>query len=137
MIEYSLDAANSILVVRPKSVIEKDDFTELTKAVDAHTAATGDLAGVIIDAPTFPGWHSFGAMVNHFHFVRDHHERVKKVALVTDSHIGDVAEHLASHFVSASVRHFSGGQFAQAQEWIIGSAPNIDRPRSTAGQQPT
>ena len=39
-------------------------------------------------------------MITHFRFVRDHHKRVKKVAVVTNSHIGDVAERLASHFVS-------------------------------------
>ena len=34
----------------------------------------------------------------------------KKVAVVTDSHLGDVAERLASHFVSAEIRHFPAGQ---------------------------
>ena len=63
----------------------QNDFTELTKAVDPQIEATGDLAGLIIDAPEFPGWDSFGTMVTHFRFVRDHHKRVKKVAIVTKS----------------------------------------------------
>jgi stage II sporulation SpoAA-like protein len=61
-------------------------------------------------------------MVTHFRFVRDHHKRIRKVALVTDSPVGDVAEHLASHFVSAKVRHFPGGQLDQARQWIITDA---------------
>jgi hypothetical protein len=61
-------------------------------------------------------------MVTHFRFVRDHQKRIKKVALVTDSHIGDVAEHLASHFVSAKIRHFAGGHIEHAQQWIINGA---------------
>ena len=119
MIEYDLDTAHSILLVRPKSALDTTDFVELAKAVDPHSEATGDLAGLIINAPAFPGWDSFGAMVNHFRFVRDHHKHVKKVALVTDSHLGDVAEHLASHFVSAEIRHFPGEQLDQARQWII------------------
>ena len=119
MIEYDLDTAHSILLVRPKSALDTTDFVELAKAVDPHIEATGDLAGIIINAPAFPGWDSFGAMVNHFRFVRDHHKHVKKVALVTDSHLGDVAEHLASHFVSAEIRHFPGEQLDQARQWII------------------
>jgi hypothetical protein len=59
------------------------------------------------------------AMVTHFRFVRDHHKHIKKVAVVTDSHIGDFAEHLASHFVSAKIRHFPDGQIEQARQWII------------------
>ena len=54
-------------------------------------------------------------MVNQFRFVRDHHKRIKKIGVVTDSHLGDVAEHLASHFVSAEIRHFPAGQIAAAR----------------------
>ena len=119
MIEFDLDTAHSILLVRPQSALDTTDFVELAKAVDPLLEATGDLAGVIINAPNFPGWDSFGSMVSHFRFVRDHQKHVKKVAVVTDSHLGDVAEHLASHFVSAKIRHFSGEQLEQAREWII------------------
>lgn len=119
MIEHELDTAHSILLVRPTSALDKNDFVELAKAVDPQIEAGGDLAGLIINAPTFPGWDSFGAMVTHFRFVRDHQKHIKKVAVVTDSHLGDVAEHLASHFVSAKIRHFAGEQIEQARQWII------------------
>ena len=119
MIEYDLDTEHSILHVQPKSAIEKDDFEKLAKAVDPHIEATGGLAGLIIEAPAFPGWKTFGAMVNQFHFVRDHHKRIKRIGVVTDSHLGDVAEHLTSHFVSAEIRHFPAGQIEAARQWIV------------------
>jgi hypothetical protein len=122
MIEYNLDTKHSTLLIHPTSALDKNDFAELTEAVDHHIETTGDLAGVIIDAPAFPGWDSFASMVSHFRFVRDHHERVKKVAIVTNSHIGDIAERLASHFVAAKVRHFPGEQLEQARLWINGGA---------------
>jgi hypothetical protein len=119
VIEYDLDTAHSILLVRPESALDKDDFVQLAKAVDPQIEETGDLAGLIINAPAFPGWDSFGAMVTHFRFIRDHQNHIKKVAVVTGSHLGDVAEHLASHFVSAKIRHFPAGQIEQARQWII------------------
>ena len=122
MIEYDLDTEHSILHVQPKSAIEQDDFTKLANAVDPHIEATGGLAGLIIEAPGFPGWESLGAMVNHFRFVRDHHKRVKKIAVVTDSALGDFAERLASHFVSAEIRHFPAGRVEEAREWILNGA---------------
>jgi hypothetical protein len=122
MIEFDLDTAHSILVVRPQSALDANDFAELAKAVDPLIETNGDLAGLIINAPKFPGWDSFGTMVTHFRFVREHHKHVKKVAVVTDSHLADVAEHLASHFVSAEIRHFSGDQLDQARQWIISGA---------------
>jgi stage II sporulation SpoAA-like protein len=119
MIEYDLDNEHSILEVRPKSALDKADFVELAKAVDPHIESAGDLAGLIISAPSFPGWDSFGAMVTHFRFVRDHQKHIKKVAVVTDSHLADVAQHLATHFVSAQIRHFPAGQGEQARQWIL------------------
>jgi len=119
MIEFDLDTAHSILLVRPLSALDTADFVELAKAVDPLIETTGELAGLIINAPKFPGWDSFGSMVTHFRFVRDHQQHIKKVAVVTDSHLGDVAEHLASHFVSAKIRHFPGEQLDQARQWII------------------
>lgn len=122
MIDHEMDSAHSILQVRLTSALTKDDFVELAKVVDPQIEATGGLAGLILDAPGFPGWDSFAAMLTHFRFVRDHHKHIKKVAVVTDSHIGDVAEHLGSHFVSATIRHFPAGQIDQAREWITGGA---------------
>jgi hypothetical protein len=122
MIEFDLDTAHSILEVRPQSALDKADFVELANAVDPLIETNGDLAGLIINVVKFPGWDSFGTMITHFRFVRDHHKHIEKVALVTDSHLGDVAEHLASHFVSAKIRHFPGDQLEQARQWIISGA---------------
>ena len=119
MIEHTLDTAHSILYVRPKSSLEEDDFVQLAKTVDPYIEETVDLAGLIIETPSFPGWKSLGAMATHFRFVRDHHKHIKKIALVTDSALGDLGEHLASHFVSAEIRHFSAGELEAAKQWIM------------------
>ncbi|MCW8892226.1 MAG: STAS/SEC14 domain-containing protein [Deltaproteobacteria bacterium] len=119
MIEHTLDTKNSILYVRPKSSLEKNDFVQIAKTVDPYIEETGDLVGLIIDAPEFPGWDSLGAIVAHFRFVRDHHKHIKKVGLVTDSVLGNVAEHLAAHFVSAEIKHFHGKELENAKQWVI------------------
>jgi stage II sporulation SpoAA-like protein len=119
MLEHELDTAHSILYLRPKSALAADDFAALASTVDPHIEATGDLAGIVIEAPSFPGWEGLGAMAAHFRFVRDHHRRVKKIAVVTDSALGKVAEHLASHFVSAEIKRFPSGETEAAKQWIL------------------
>jgi len=119
MIEHQLDAASAILYVWPKTSLEPEDFAQLGESVDRFLQESGDLAGLIIDAPAFPGWKGLGAMVAHFRFVRDHHKHIRKIALVTDSALGDVAEHFASHFVSAEIRHFPAVKLAAAKQWIL------------------
>jgi SpoIIAA-like len=120
MIEYTLDTTHSILLVRPKSALEQGDFAQLAQTVDPHIEKTGGLAGLIIEAPAFPGWESLGAMAAHIRFVRDHHKRIRRIGLVTDSPIGNVAERLVSHFVAAEIRHFAAGELEAARRWILG-----------------
>jgi len=119
MIEHVLDASNSVLYLRPKSALTKQDFEQIARTVDPFIETTGDLAGVIIEAPGFPGWDSLGAMAAHFRFVRDHHQHIRKIAVVTDAALGNVAEKLGSHFVSATIRHFPAGETEAARQWVL------------------
>lgn len=121
MIDHSLDDGQSILHLRPKGPLAEADFAALTTEVDAHIDRTGGLAGIVIEAPGFPGWESFPAMKAHFRFVRDHHRQIRRLAVVTDSPMGKVAEHLASHFVAAEIRQFPAGQAGAAKQWILGA----------------
>ena len=119
MIEHTLDTTNAILHIQPKSSLEVADFEQLAEAVDPFISGTGDLAGLIIETPAFPGWSSFGAFAAHIRFVKDHHKHIKKIALVTDSPVGNVAEHLVSHFVSAAIRQFPASAVDAARQWIL------------------
>jgi hypothetical protein len=83
-----------------KSPLERGDFEQLAKTADPHIDKTGGLAGLIIEATAFPGWNSLGALAAHIRFVRDHHRR------------------LASHFVSAEIKHFAEGEREAARQWI-------------------
>lgn len=118
MIEHHLDRENAILHVQPKSALKKADFETLAATVDPFLTESGALAGLVIETPSFPGWESLGAMAAHFRFVRDHHRHIRKVALVTDSALGTVAEKLASHFVSAEIKHFPASGLDAAKQWI-------------------
>ena len=122
MIEHTLDAEHSILYVRPKSRLEEADFAQLAKTVDRHLEGKGDLAGLIIEVASFPGWESLAAMASHFRFVRDHHTHIRKIGVVTDSPMGNVAEKLASHFVAAEIRHFPAGDLEAARHWVTNRA---------------
>jgi len=121
MIVYSLDEEKGILHVRPLGPLAKEDFQSLASVADPYIEKAGSLVGLILEIEKFPGWEDFGAAVQHFRFVRGHHRKVKKIAVVTDSMVGGLAEHLTSHFIAAEVRHFGAGRMAAAREWILGN----------------
>lgn len=119
MIGFSLDTDLGILYVRPTAALTSDDFRQLSAAVDPWIAENGKLNALIIEPEAFPGWNDFGAMVSHFKFVHDHHRKIRKIAVVTDSEAGDIAEKIAAHFVAAQIRHFPAGQREAAKQWAL------------------
>ena len=122
MIECNLDKTHAILHVKPDAAFEQSDFQKMAEEVDPFLEAHGELRGLLIEVPKFPGWENFEAMVAHFRFVRDHHKRIEKVAIVTDSVMGDFAQHVGSHFVAAEIKHFPAGEVEAARAWILGGA---------------
>lgn len=118
MLLVKLDKQAGVVTVEPKDRLTEADFEALARVIDPYLAEHGVLSGLLIVTEDFPGWDSFAALVGHFKFVRAHHEKLLRVALVTDSTIGDFAEKLASHFVSAQVRHFPYPRLDDAQVWI-------------------
>ncbi|HET9025358.1 MAG TPA: STAS/SEC14 domain-containing protein [Burkholderiaceae bacterium] len=122
MIEHSLDMQNGVLHLYPRDALDTDDFAELSQVVDPYILEHGGLNGLMIEADAFPGWDTFGAMVAHFRFVKDHHRAIRKVALVTDSPVGGALEHLASHFVSAKIKHFGMINREAAKSWVTSPA---------------
>ncbi|RKX47418.1 MAG: STAS/SEC14 domain-containing protein [Verrucomicrobia bacterium] len=121
MITCGLYEEKRLLHVHPITPLKKSDFEEMARTVDPFIEKTGKLNGLVIEAWDFPGWESLGAMIEHFRFIRNHHARIERVALVTDSRLGDVAERIGSHFVSAEIRHFPAGQLDVAEQWATDS----------------
>jgi len=118
MLKITLDKKASILSLEPQLTLEVKDFEKVAQTVDPFIKEKGHLNGIIIYVKTFQGWNSFAALVKHFTFIKEHHKKVSYIAFVTDSLIGDLAEHIGSHFVSAKVKHFPFAHLEEAKEWM-------------------
>jgi len=122
MVEYELLRTEGILILRPKARLEAGDFEKLAREIDPYIEANGKLHGLMIDAESFPGWKDFAALAAHLNFVRDHHRKIEKVAVVSDSSFLTVAPKVASHFVQADLRHFPQSQGGAALAWLRGES---------------
>jgi len=120
MLNIELIEDAGLVVVRPDDALTKADFERVSSIVDPYLESHGNLNGLIIHTEHFPGWDSFGALLEHLRFVKDHHRKLTHVAVVTDSKVGVLGEKLGSHFVSAEIRHFPFLQFEQAKAWVLG-----------------
>jgi hypothetical protein len=115
-----------VLVVEPHGPLRSADFDALALTVDPWIESHGELRGLVVHAREFPGWESLGSFLRHLRFVRDHHRRVRRVALCAGGKLAPLVPPLAEHFVAAEVRHFDDDELDRAITWA-GEAPSATR----------
>ncbi len=123
MLNVEMDHKSGIAVLTPEGALSESDFTAAAKVIDPYIESHGQLNGLIVSTKDFPGWDSFASLAGHIRFVKGHHEKLSHVALVTDSKLGNVAEKIAGHFLSAEIRHFPYDQYSEAKNWVGGDKP--------------
>lgn len=118
MISVKIFREEGIVIIVPSSSLEQSDFENLTKEVDAYIEDKGILKGIIIHTKAFPGWEDFSGFIHHVKFVKDHHKKVARVAVVADSKFLTIAPPLVKLFVSAEIKHFDYDDIENAKQWI-------------------
>ncbi len=119
MLSITLDKEKAIVTLEPEGALSEADFDTAVRVIDPFIETHGRLTGLIIATEAFPGWKDFAALSEHLRFIRNHHKKVKRLAFVTDSSIGDIAEKIGSHFVDAEIKHFPYDQRSEARAWIL------------------
>ena len=118
MLKYELNRAESILILKPIGPLESTDFETLVQEVDPYIRETGKLNGLMIYVKSFPGWDNFAAFLSHMKFVKNHHQKVKKIAAVTGSGFLSIMPQVANHFIQAEIRHFDYDDKDAALKWL-------------------
>jgi pantothenate kinase len=118
-IKITLEKESKIAILKLEKSLSKDDFLYAKSIIDPFIEQNGKLNGIIIYTKDFPYWNSFSGFISHMKFIKNHHQDVKRLAFVTDSFVGEVGEHVGSHFVSAEVKNFDFDALKEAKEWIV------------------
>lgn len=120
MIGFELLRDKGILVVRPDEALRAGDFATIAAEVDPYIASQAGLKGLMVVAQSFPGWASFEGLVGHLRFVRDHHRKIKRVAVLTDNRFLKVAQAVAEHFAHPDFKLFEPKDEVAALRWLEG-----------------
>lgn len=118
MIEQTIIPSKGLVILKPLSALTKDDFIALTESVDAYLESHDKLNGLMIYVKEFPGWEDFEGFVGHMRFVRDHHQEITKLALVTDTKLASSMPKLAQHFIRAEIKNFAFSEYDEGLEWL-------------------
>jgi len=128
-ITFRMIPERGVLVVEPHAKLQAEDFDGLEAAADAWIeSADGSLRGVVVHARQFPGWENLGSLLRHLRFVRDHHRRIRRVAVAVDGMVAQMAPALVDHFVQAELKQFGADDLEPAIVWA--GAPPPDEQRS-------
>jgi SpoIIAA-like len=121
-VSHRLLPDSGVIVVEVKEALRAQDFDALALTADAWIEAHGELQGLVIHAREFPGWENLATLLRHVKFVRDHHRRVKRIALAADSRLTSLAPRLGNHFVKAEVKGFAYDELDKAIAWAAATA---------------
>jgi hypothetical protein len=119
-VTHRLLPESGVVVVEVTEPLRAQDFDAVAATADAWLDTHDALSGVVLHAREFPGWENIGSLLRHVRFVRDHHRRVRRVALAADGKLADLAPRLTEHFVRAELRHFGYDDLDDAIAWAAG-----------------
>jgi len=119
-LSFDLLEDKGVLIMEPHGELEVGDFERVSAEVDPYLDRAGSLRGVMIVAEHFPGWDDFGALTTHIRFVREHHKKIRRVALVSADRLVSAIPRIASRFVDAEVRAFPFDARDEALLWVGG-----------------
>jgi hypothetical protein len=108
-----------ILHVEPTGSLEEQDFKDLAQEIDGLHKDDREFRGLLICTEEFPGYKTFADLLSHGEFIREHRDKVGKVAICTDSTIGDLAGTIGQHFTEADVKNFAYEEKDEAEKWIL------------------
>jgi hypothetical protein len=123
MLKHQLLLPEGILILEPDAPLEVADFEGLVREIDAYIAEHGQLSGLMIRAKAFPGWANLEAFRAHMQFIKSHHQKIIRLAMVTDSKLLGELPKIAAHLVHVQVKHFSESQHGDALHWLKAGTP--------------
>ena len=115
---FQLDRAAKVLLLEPRGELEAADFERLSSEIDPYLEKEGTLNGVAVVAEHFPGWEDLFALGSHYRFIRDHHKKIRRIALVTDDRLASAVPPIAARFVRAKLKTFHMAERAEAMQWV-------------------
>lgn len=117
MLQIDIRARDNVFIVTPEGQISTDNIKELATKVDGYINETDQVPNLVLHAKGTPHWADFNALKKHLHFIKGHHQVVKKVAIVSDSKLLWLAKSIVDYFVGAKVRRFSEDAIDDAIAW--------------------
>jgi hypothetical protein len=111
-------SARALRITVPEKV-KAEDFQQLAPQIDSLIRQQGKIR-LLIDATNFSGWENIAAFESHIGFIKNHHQKVERISIITGHDWQHWVIGTIRLFVHPEVRAFDKGEEGEALEWITG-----------------
>ena len=117
MIKTEMIAGNALRVTAPEK-LKAGDFRQIAPQIDSLISQHGKIR-LLIDASGFKGWENIAAFENHAGFIKDHQQKIERIAVI----VGRDWQHwligAVRMFLHPEVKAYDKSHESEALQWII------------------
>ena len=118
MIKIDIISGNVLRITAPDK-LKADDFRQIAPQVDSIISRYGKVR-LLIDASGFNGWENIEAFENHAGFVKNHQQKVDRIAVIVAHDWQHWLVGAVRVFLHPEVRAYDKGHESEALQWIVG-----------------
>ena len=118
MIKTEAISPKALRLTAPEK-FRSDDFQKLALQVDPLIRQHNNIR-LLIDASKFHGWETISAFKNHVAFIKGHHRKVERIAIIAAHKWQHWLIRIISRFVHPEVRAYDKSTENEALQWVIG-----------------
>ena len=110
-------AGNALRVTVPEK-LNAGDFRQIAPQIDSLISQHGKIR-LLIDASGFKGWENIAAFENHAGFIKDHQQKIERIAVI----VGHEWQHwligAVRMFLHPEVKAYDKSHESEALQWIV------------------
>ena len=99
--------------------LKADDFRQLAPQIDSLISQHGKIR-LLIDSSNFGGWENIAAFERHIGFVKNHHQKIERIAVIVAHDWQHWVVGTIRIFVHPEVRAYDKRNESEALQWIAG-----------------
>ena len=100
MFDYNISPYESMLTIRLHNAVTEADILLLIPKVDEYLEHHKRLAGIMLISKDWAGWESFAALRATMTFLSGHHNKISRIALVTNSVLADLMKDRSDFWIT-------------------------------------
>jgi hypothetical protein len=118
MLKIENITSNIVKVTVPET-LKADDFQKMALQADALIQKHGKIK-LLVDASQFNGWENITAFERHMRFVKSHHQKIERAALIAGHTWQHWVAGIVRIFVHPEIKVYDKNQQKEAMQWLNG-----------------